>query len=80
MEDLLSQLKNFSGRFTQMPMRNRVGIIAGGTVIAALLIAVSMMAQRTDNYEFVFTNLSPEDSNEVAMTLKASGIPLPTSV
>ena len=63
-----------------MPMRNRVGIIAGGTVIAALLIAVSMMAQRTDNYEFVFTNLSPEDSNEVAMTLKASGNSLPTSV
>jgi flagellar M-ring protein FliF len=75
MEDLLSQLKNFSGRFTQMPMRNRVGMIVGGAVIAGLLVTISMMAQRTDNYEFVFTDLTPEDSNEVAMTLKSSGIP-----
>lgn len=75
MEDLLSQLKNFSGKFSQMSMRNRIGLIFGGLGIAGLIITTAVLVQRGDNFEYVFTNLTTEDSNEVSQTLKASGIP-----
>ena len=58
-----------------MSMRNRIGLIFGGLGIAGLIITTAVLVQRGDNFEYVFTNLTTEDSNEVSQTLKASGIP-----
>ncbi len=75
MEPLLKQLRELPARFTALPANVKrmayvgVGVLALGAILAAVLVGGA------EGYQYVFTNLTTEDSTEAAGTLKAAKIP-----
>jgi flagellar M-ring protein FliF len=77
METLLKQLRELPARFTAMPAGLRLALIAGVGVAVALAIGVAGIS-RGGEYQYVFTNLTQEDSTEAGGHLTKAGIPFRT--
>ncbi len=75
MESLLTQLKELPGRFGGLPGGLRVALVAGLLTALAIAGSVGLMASGRGDYQYAFTNLSPEDSAEASALLKTAGVP-----
>lgn len=75
METLLKQLRELPGRLKAFPAATRhlllgiVGLLLIGSVSLALLLG------KGDDYQYAFTNLSPDDGAAAAQQLTGAGIP-----
>ena len=74
MEPLLNQLRELTKKFNALSSALRMGILAAA-VLLVLVIVLTQLGGSSGNYEYAFTNLSPEDSSEAAAQLKAAKIP-----
>ena len=75
MDPLLRQLRELPARLAALSGGKKLGLAAA--VCGALLLGllVPMLTGAADGWQYVFTNLTPEDSAEAASRLKAAGIP-----
>jgi flagellar M-ring protein FliF len=73
MEPLLKQLRELPKMLSALPAGLRM--LLGIGVLAAIGAALYNAVVAAENWPYAFTNLSPEDSAEVASTLKASQVP-----
>ncbi len=77
MEPLLKSLRELPARLAALSLPVRIGIIAGVVAVVVAIVGASMLGQ-SSSYQYVFTNLTTEDSGEAASALKASNIPFRT--
>jgi flagellar M-ring protein FliF len=75
MEPLFKQLRELPGRFSALPPNMKRLTVFGALALAAIAIGAMVIVNGTDGYQYVFTNLTTEDSAEAAATLKAAKIP-----
>lgn len=77
----MEQLKNFFSQFMtqfnsmwgQLTTVKKAGIIAGVVVVAGALAAL-VVNSRGETFEYLFVNVSPEDSHQITDYLKKSGM------
>ncbi len=75
MEALLKQLRELPKRFLALPPNVRRLCIVGLVALLGIAAAVTFLTAKSDSYQYVFTNLSPEDSSEASAALQAAKIP-----
>jgi len=74
MEPLFRTLRELPLRFKALPGGARAAIL-GGLMLAVLIgVGTSILSSGT-NFQYAFTNLTPEDSTEAGAALKAANIP-----
>jgi len=77
LQPLFQSLRALPRRMAALPAGARWGIgTVAGLLVLALVAAVLLSGAGT--YQYVFTNLTAEDSSEAAAALKAAGIPFRT--
>jgi flagellar M-ring protein FliF len=74
MEPLLKSFRQLPQRFTALSAGARVALIGGLALVIIGVVAASMLGGGS-GYQYVFTNLTAEDSSEAAAALKAAGVP-----
>ena len=74
MEPLLKQLRELPSRLMALPMTARIAIF-GGTLLALVVAIAVTSGVGAAQYQYAFTNLSPEDSAEAALVLKNAQVP-----
>lgn len=74
MEPLLKQLKDLPKRFAAMGTGLKLAVLS---VVALAIVGAILgtVLSGGGTYQYVYTNLTPEDSAEAASLLKASGVP-----
>src|SRR5690242_5198485 len=75
MEPLFKQLRELPSRFAALPANLKRLAIVAVAVLALAALAAAVLVGGGEDYQYVFTNLTPEDSTEAVATLKTSGIP-----
>lgn len=75
METLLEQLRALPEKFTSLDAKTKNGIFAGVALLALIGLGAAAFTKAAPGYSYVFTNLTAEDSDEVAGFLRASQIP-----
>jgi flagellar M-ring protein FliF len=75
MEALLKQLRELPKRFLALSPNVRRLCIVGLVALLGIAAAVTFFTSKSDNYQYVFTNLSPEDSSEASAALQTAKIP-----
>ena len=75
MEPLLKQLRELPSRLGALPFALRILLLAGLVAAVGLGALLAISGSAGDNYQYAFTNLTPEDSSEAAAALKAAAIP-----
>lgn len=74
MEPLLNQLKDLPKRFLALTNLMKLAVIgAVGVLVTAIIVASILSSGGT--YQYVFTNLTPEDAAEAAAQMKSTGVP-----
>src|SRR6185503_16010400 len=73
-EALFNQLRELGKRLGSLPAPVKFGFFAGLAVLA-VIIAVGQLSGSSGAWEYAFTNLSAEDSAEMAAHLKSAKIP-----
>jgi flagellar M-ring protein FliF len=73
LEPLLAQLRDLSKKFQSLSSALRFGILGVG-VLVLLVVVVTQLGGSSGSYEYAFTNLSAEDSSEMAAQLKAAKV------
>ncbi len=73
METLLKQLKELPRLVSGLPAGLRLVMMLGA--IAAIGLATWSAVSQAEQYQYAFTNLTPEDSAEAAGALKIAGVP-----
>jgi flagellar M-ring protein FliF len=76
MEPLLQQLRELPARFKALSPNVRRLAMGGAALLVATAVAAAAIAGGGEGHQYVFTNLSSEDSAEAAAALKAAGVPL----
>lgn len=74
MEPLLKQLRELPTRLMALPLPARIALI-GGTVLALVVALAVSSGVGASQYQYAFTNLTPEDSAEAALVLKNAQVP-----
>ena len=74
MEPLLNQLKELPKRFLSLSMAMKAGAFALLALLVTAIVVASIVSTG-GTYQYVFTNLTPEDSAEAAAQMKATGVP-----
>lgn len=75
MEPLLEQLKSLPGKWQTLSRGARMALIGTLVALASVGLIAYLASGAVDQYQYAFTNLSPEDGQAAAGVLKASGIP-----
>jgi len=76
MEPLVNALKDLPKRFNDLPAGTRIALMAGLVLAVVAGAAVVLLGSGTgEGYQYVFTNLSPEDASEASSMLKTAKIP-----
>jgi flagellar M-ring protein FliF len=73
-EPLLNQLKELPKRFLGLSTLMKAGALAAVALLVTAIIVASIVSSG-GTYQYVFTNLTPEDSAEAAAQMKAQGVP-----
>jgi flagellar M-ring protein FliF len=73
MDQLLRSLREIPRRFAAMGAGARFALVAVGMILVVVVAAIAFLGN-SGTYQYVFTNLTPEDSTEAAAALKAAGI------
>src|SRR5512142_87422 len=73
METLLKQLRELPKLIAGLPAGIRLVALLGA--VAAIGLGVWNAVSSAEQYQYAFTNLTPEDSSEAAAALKAAGVP-----
>ncbi len=74
MESLLKQLRELPQRLAALPAGIRLALLAGAGVALLAAVGVGVATRGGGDYQYVFTNLSQEDSNEAMSMLRNAGI------
>ncbi|MEW6433338.1 MAG: flagellar basal-body MS-ring/collar protein FliF [Myxococcota bacterium] len=74
MESLQRQLAELPRRLAALSMATRVALGLGALAVAGVVAAVVVLGSAGE-YQYAYTNLSTEDSAEIAARLKATGVP-----
>ena len=76
MEPLVNALKDLPKRFGELPAGTRIALLAGLVLAVVAGAAVVLLSSGSgEGYQYVFTNLSPEDASEASAMLKTAKIP-----
>jgi flagellar M-ring protein FliF len=76
MEPLINALKDLPERFGKLPAGTRIALIAGVLLlVVGAGVAVLLGVGSSEGYQYVFTNLAPEDASEASALLKTAKIP-----
>lgn len=76
MEPLINALKDLPERFGKLPAGTRIALMAGVLLlVVGAGAAVLLGAGSSEGYQYVFTNLAPEDASEASAMLKTAKIP-----
>jgi flagellar M-ring protein FliF len=75
MEPLLKQLREFPSRFNALSPNVKRASMAGAVLLLAVAAVAAAVAGGGEGYQYVFTNLSSEDSAEAGAALKAASMP-----
>src|SRR5512142_1320400 len=73
METLLKQLRELPKLIAGLPAGIRLVALLGA--VAAIGLGVWSAVSQSEQYQYAFTNLTPEDSSEAAAALKTAGVP-----
>jgi flagellar M-ring protein FliF len=73
METLLKQLRELPRLIGALPAGLRLVVMLGA--VAAIGLGVWSAVSQAEQYQYAFTNLTPEDSSEAAGALKNAGVP-----
>src|SRR5512142_936563 len=73
METLLKQLRELPKLIANLPAGLRLVLLLGA--VAAIGVGVFNAVSSAEQYQYAFTNLTPEDSSEAAAALKTAGVP-----
>ncbi|HET6412245.1 MAG TPA: flagellar basal-body MS-ring/collar protein FliF [Anaeromyxobacter sp.] len=73
METLLKQLRELPRLVAALPAGLRLVLLLGA--VAAIGLGVWSAVSQAEQYQYAFTNLTPEDSAEAAAALKTAGVP-----
>jgi flagellar M-ring protein FliF len=73
METLLKQLRELPRLIAALPAGVRLVALLGA--VGAIAVGVWSAVSQSEQYQYAFTNLTPEDSAEAAGALKAAGLP-----
>src|SRR5512142_1086180 len=73
METLLKQLRELPKLIAGVPAGIRLVALLGA--VAAIGLGVWNAVSSAEQYQYAFTNLTPEDSGEAAAALKTAGVP-----
>src|SRR5512147_996624 len=73
METLLKQLRELPRLVAGLPAGLRLVMLLGA--LAAIGVGVWSAVSQAEQYQYAFTNLTPEDSTEAAAALKTAGVP-----
>ncbi|HYD40113.1 MAG TPA: flagellar basal-body MS-ring/collar protein FliF [Anaeromyxobacter sp.] len=73
MEPLLKQLRELPRLIAALPAGLRLTLLLGA--VAAIGVGVFNAVSSAEQYQYAFTNLTPEDSAEAAAALKTAGVP-----
>jgi flagellar M-ring protein FliF len=73
METLLKQLRELPKLIAGLPAGIRLVALLGA--VAAIGLGVWNAVSSAEQYQYAFTNLTPEDSSEAAAALKTAGVP-----
>lgn len=74
MEPLQKQLAELPKKLGALSTAAKVGLGAGVLALAGIVAAVALLGS-SGEYQYAYTNLSQEDSAEIAVKLKGAGIP-----
>src|SRR3990172_8060420 len=75
MEPLLKQLRELPSRFNVLSPNVKRASMAGAVLLLAVAAIAAAVAGGGEGYQYVFTNLSSEDSAEAGAALKAASMP-----
>lgn len=67
-------MANFAENISNMPMQKKVALMVGAAVTIALLVMVFAWSQKVE-YSLLFSNLSAEDSGQIAQKLQELKVP-----
>jgi flagellar M-ring protein FliF len=74
MDALLKQLRQAWARIAALPASVRWSLVAAGAI--GLIVTTALLAGRSnDDYQYAFTNLTPEDSAEITALLAGASVP-----
>ncbi len=73
MESLQKQLRQLPQALAALPAGLKLVLVVGA--LAAIGVGVFSAVSSAEQYQYAFTNLTPEDSAEAAGALKAAGVP-----
>jgi flagellar M-ring protein FliF len=74
METLLKQLRELPARLAALPAGIRYALI-GGALLAVIVAVAVGSAGKGGDYQYVYSNLTQEDSAEAGNVLKTAGVP-----
>lgn len=74
MEALTKMARDFGRRYSDMSTAARM-MLGALALLAVVVVVLVMTFGKGATYQYVFTNLSPEDATEAGGALKAAGIP-----
>lgn len=75
METLLKQLRELPARLAALPAGVRYALIGGSLVAVIAAVAVGTATRGGGDYQYVYSDLSTEDTSESGNALKAAAIP-----
>jgi len=67
-------LANFQRRFSQLPQKNKIGILVGVPLVIALLASLLMWANQT-SYKVLFSGLNDQDGGAITQALTNLKVP-----